>query len=105
MGEDRLEERAEDRGGFTGRFAGGSFIRTLIQLAIASVIVGAIFSFLGLGPKEFWNGIFNGVKNLLSTIGESFGEIVLNLATYLVIGAAVVIPVWLIAKLWSGRKR
>ncbi len=86
------------------RFFGKGVARTAVQLIIASIIVGAIFSFLGLGALEFWRGIFETVKNLLSAIGESFGEIALNLITYLIIGAAIVVPIWLIARLLSSRK-
>lgn len=86
------------------RIAGKSIGRTAIQLVIASIIVGAIFSFLGLGAMEFWRGIFDGLKNLLSAIGESFGEIALNLITWLIIGAAIVVPIWLVARLLSSRK-
>jgi len=86
------------------RIVGKSARRTIIQLVIASIIVGAIFSVLGLGALEFWRGMFDGIKNLLSAIGDSFGEIALNLATYLVIGAAIVVPIWLAARLLSKRK-
>lgn len=86
------------------RIVGASAGRTLVQLVIASVIVGAIFSFLGVGPREFWRGIFEGVRDIIATLGESIGEIALNLATYLVIGAAIVVPVWILFRLFSSRK-
>ena len=86
------------------RIVGRSVTRTVIQLIIISIFVGALLSFLGLGPQEFWRGIFDAIKNVVSAIGESFSEIALNLITYLVIGAAVVVPIWLIARLLSGRK-
>ena len=86
------------------RIVGRSVTRTVIQLVIISIFVGALLSFLGLGPQEFWRGIFDAIKNVVSAIGESFSEIALNLITYLVIGAAVVVPIWLIARLLSGRK-
>lgn len=89
---------------FKTRFVGRSVTRTIIQLAIASIFVGAIFSFFGLGPQDFWRGLFDGVRGVLSAIGESFGEVVLNLVTYLVIGAAVVVPIWLVARILSGRR-
>lgn len=85
-------------------FFGGSTRRTIIQLVIASIFVGAIFSFLGLGALDFWEGIFDGVRNLVSTIGESFGEIAVNLITYLFIGGAIVVPIWLIARILTSRR-
>ncbi len=86
------------------RFTGGAAARTIIKLVIASIIVGAVFSFLGLSAVEFWRGIFTTVRSLVSAIGESFGEIAVNLATYLVIGGAIVLPIWLVARLLSARK-
>ena len=78
--------------------------RTVLQLVVASIIVGAIFSFIGVGPEEFWRGIFDTVRHLIQALGESVGEIALNLFTYLLIGAAIVVPIWLIARLLSSRK-
>ena len=54
---------------------GRSFgIRTLIQLVIASVVVGAIFSFIGVSPREFWSGIYDTFQGIISSLGESFAE-------------------------------
>jgi len=86
------------------RFAGKGVSRTIIQLVVASVIVGAIFTFLGLSPAEFWRGIFDAVSGLVRRLGDNISEIILNLGTYLLIGAAIVVPIWLITRLMSGRK-
>ena len=86
------------------RILGASAGRTIIYLVIASVIVGAVFSFFGLSPREFWRGIFSGVSSLIGAIGDNVGEVVGTLAAYLFIGAAIVVPIWLIARLLSGRK-
>ncbi len=86
------------------RIFGGSISRTVIQLVIASIFVGAIFSFIGLGAFEFWEGIFRWVRDIIATIGESFGEVVINVVTYFLIGAAIVIPIWLIARILTSRR-
>ena len=86
------------------RFFGKRVGRTVIQLVVASIIVGALFSFIGLGPREFWRGVFESVKRVLGVLGDSVGEVVATLGAYLLIGAAIVIPIWLIARLLSGRK-
>ena len=77
--------------------------RTIIQLLVASIFVGAVFSFLGLDAIDFWRGLFESLRNLIRSLGESLGEVVVTLATYLIIGAAIVVPIWLIAKLIRGR--
>lgn len=86
------------------RLTRGNTGRTILQLVIASVIVGAVFSFMGIGPREFWRGIFRNVKNILGSLGENVSEIILTLGTYFLIGAAIVIPIWLVARLLSSRK-
>jgi len=89
--------------GLKTRIVGRSPRRTLVQLVIASIIVGAVLAFLGLSPIGFWNGIFDAVKGLVSAIGNSASEVVVNLVTYLLLGAVIVVPVWLISRLLSGR--
>lgn len=86
------------------RITRGGAGRTAVKLIIASIIVGAVFSFLGIGVREFWSGIFENVRDVIGTLGENLGEVVLTLLTYLVIGAGIVIPIWLIARLLSSRK-
>ncbi len=86
------------------RLTGGGTGRTILKLIIASIIVGAVFSFLGIGVREFWSGIFDNVRDVIGVLGENIGEVALTLITYLVIGAGIVIPIWLIARLLSSRK-
>ncbi len=86
------------------RLTQGGAGRTVLKLVIASIIVGAIFSFLGIGVREFWSGVFDNVKDVVGMLGESFGEIALTVLTYLLIGAGIVIPIWLVARLLSSRK-
>lgn len=74
-------------------------VRTVIQLVIASIFVGAIFRFFGLGPREFWSGLLNGLRNLISEIGESAVEIFITILTYFAIGAAIVVPIWILSRL------
>jgi apolipoprotein N-acyltransferase len=88
--------------GVGGRLFGRDPARTVLKLIVASIFVGGVLALLGLSPIGFWRGIFNGLRDLISAIGNSFGEVVVNLATYLVLGAAIVVPIWLISRLLSG---
>ena len=89
---------------FKSKLMRGNGGKTLIKLIIVSIIVGACFNFLGISASDFWRGIFDNVKHVISTLGENVSEIALTLATYLVIGAAVVIPIWVLMRIWSSRK-
>jgi hypothetical protein len=86
------------------RLIGRSGRRTAIQLVVASVFVGAALGLFGITPGEFWRGVINAAQGVLSAIGENVGAVIVNLATYFFFGAAIVIPVWLVARLLSGDK-
>lgn len=86
------------------RLIGRAPVRTLVKLVIASLIVGIVLAAVGVSPIGFWRSVIDGLSNLVSALGNSFVEIVVNLATYLVFGAAIVVPVWLIARLLSGAR-
>lgn len=87
------------------RLIGSQPRRTAIQLAIASILVGAFLAFWGVSPREFWSGAFNFFKGLVGWLGDSVGEVVTNLLTYLLLGAAIVIPVWLVMRVINGPDR
>jgi len=89
----------------TDRLTGGQPRRTAIRLIIASVVVGAFLAFWGVSPAEFWRGIFDFVRGNVGWLGDSVGEILMNLGTYLLFGAAIVVPVWLILRLINGDRR
>ena len=93
-----------DGDGVKTRILGKSAGRTILHLVVASIIVGAVFSFFGLGPREFWRGVFSSLRSVLGAIGDNVSDVIVTLGAYLLIGAAVVVPIWLIARLLSGRK-
>ncbi|HXI88008.1 MAG TPA: DUF6460 domain-containing protein [Parvularculaceae bacterium] len=81
-------------------------VKTILQLVVASIFVGAILALLDISPFGFWRGVFHSVEEALGIIGDSFGEIVRKLATYLVLGAAIVLPIWIVMRLLRiGRSR
>lgn len=84
---------------------GRSATRTVIGLVVGSIMVGAAFSFIGLNPREFWNGLFHFMQRIFAWLGDSLGEVLGSLATYLLIGAAVVVPIWFVARLLSGGRK
>lgn len=93
------EERSKPRSG--ARFSS----RTLLQLVIASILVGALLALFDISPIRFWQGFFDAARELISAIGESFGDIMVNLATYFLLGAAIVAPVWIVLRLFSGGRK
>ena len=79
-------------------------VRTVIKLAVASLLVGGVLAFLGVSPIGFWRSVFESFANILSFVGDSAVEIAVNLATYLFFGALIVVPVWAVVRLLSNRR-
>lgn len=82
------------------RFVGGSPAWVLVRLVILSVVVGVILAALGIDPMNIFTSLERLVRSLFS-----FGfEAVERLWRYFLLGAVIVIPLWLITRIaQSGR--
>lgn len=77
------------------RFIGGSPLEVVIKLVILSFVVGIILSALNIDPLD----IVTGIRNLITRIYELGFESIEWALRYLALGAAVVIPIWLVMRL------
>lgn len=100
-----LEGEPRRTQGWRQRFSGGRVSGTVIRLIIVSLVVGLFLSILGLNPIEFWRGIGRALEAFIRTLGSSAIEIAGNLLRYIAFGAAIVVPVWIVIRLFSGRSR
>jgi Domain of unknown function (DUF6460) len=91
--------RPEERDALT-RFFGGSPLGVLFRLALLSILVGVILEVLGLDP---WN-ILESLRLLYQRIWDMGFEAVRWLGRYLLLGAAIVVPIWLIMRLMRAPK-
>ncbi len=81
---------------------GGSPVAILVKLAIVSIVVGVILSATGLQPFD----VLHGVKRLLIEFYNLGWGAVEQVLSWLLTGAVIVIPVWLLIRLLSaGSKR
>ncbi|MFG1298495.1 DUF6460 domain-containing protein [Xanthobacter sp. V3C-3] len=81
------------------RFFGGSPAWVLVRLVLLSVVVGVILAALGLDPRNILTSLERLVRSLFS-----FGfEAVENLWRYFLLGAVIVVPLWLIMRLFGRR--
>lgn len=76
------------------RFFGGPPIWVLVRLVILSLVVGIVFSALGLAPADIYHAIKRFVQHIYDL---GFGAIE-AVWQYFVIGAAIVFPIWLILR-------
>ena len=77
------------------RLFGGSPIGVLGRLLLVSILVGVILSALGLDP---WN-IVQSIERLIRSIWNMGFDAVDWLWRYFLLGAVIVIPIWVIMRL------
>lgn len=77
------------------RIFGGSPLGVLGRLVLVSILVGVVLSVLGLDP---WN-IIESVERLFRHIWNMGFDAVRWLWRYFLLGAVLVIPIWLIMRL------
>ncbi len=83
------------------RFFGGSPFGVIVRLLLLSVIVGCVLSFFTLDPYSLVNSL---VALARAIFDLGFG-LIGSLWHYLLLGAVVVIPIWLIARYVQTRKQ
>ena len=81
------------------RLFGGNPIGVLIRLVAISIVVGIVLSALGLSPAELLSRLELLVRRLYDM---GFGWVDW-LFRYFLLGAVIVFPVWLVARLFSRR--
>ncbi len=82
------------------RWMGGSPFWVLIRLIVLSVVIGVILSALGLDPLNIFESLQRLVLHLFNFSFEAFER----LWRYFVLGAVIVVPLWLIMRIASRGK-
>lgn len=77
------------------RFLGDSLWRTIVKLAIISLVVGVILSALNITPFEVWDSIREFVVHLYNLGFDALGSIF----RYFLYGALIVVPIFVIMRL------
>jgi hypothetical protein len=77
------------------RFFGGRPLVVIFRLALLSVLVGFILRVLGLDPFD----IIRSIRELFQAIWDMGYEAFERLWRYFVLGAVLVVPIWLIVRL------
>jgi pilus assembly protein TadC len=82
------------------KFLGDSLGRTLIKLLVVSLIVGFIMAVFGWAPLDFVYGLRNFVLEVWHRGFAALGRV----GDYLLLGATVVIPIFLLIRLFNYRR-
>lgn len=81
------------------RFLGDTPGRTIVKLVVVSLIVGFIMAVFGVVPADILFSIRNFILDLWHTGFAALGRI----GDYLLLGATIVIPVFIVIRLMSSR--
>lgn len=81
------------------RFLGGSPAAVFVRLLFVSLIVGALLMWLDIRPWE----IFRAIERLITRLWALGFDAVREIAAYILAGAAIVLPVWLVLRLLNIR--
>jgi hypothetical protein len=82
------------------RFLGDSLGRTIVKLAVVSLIVGFVMAVFGWAPMD----LIYSVRNFILEIWHRGFAALGSVGDYLLLGATVVIPAFIILRLFSYRR-
>lgn len=79
---------------------GGNPVGVVIRLALISIVVGIVMKALGIELRNFFDRLNQLLRNLYD-LGFGAIEWVLE---YLLLGALVVVPIWIIARIVAAAR-
>ena len=80
---------------YVTRFFGGPPLSVIFRLLLLSILVGVILKAFGFDP---WN-IIDSLRRLVQDIWDLGFDAVRFLWRYLLLGAVIVVPIWLVLRL------
>jgi apolipoprotein N-acyltransferase len=84
--------------GTVNRFFGGSPLSVLVRLILLSIVVGVILSALGFDPFDIWRSF----ERLVRSIWNMGWDAIDWAWRYFLLGAVIVVPIWLVVRLAKG---
>ena len=82
------------------RFLGGSPLAVLAKLVLLSIVIGVVLSALGLDPRD----IFQSLRRVIQNIWDMGFDAIRWLWQYFLLGAVIVIPIWLLMRIFNAPK-
>jgi hypothetical protein len=77
---------------------GGSPLAVLARLVLLSILVGVVLSALGLDPFD----IVHSIERLIRTLWNMGFDAVRWVWRYFLLGAVIVIPIWLLMRVFNA---
>jgi hypothetical protein len=82
------------------RFLGDTPLRVLLKLLVVSFLVGLVMNAFGWSPLD----VFDGIRNFFLDLWNMGFEAVGRFLGYILIGAAIVVPAFLLLRIASYRR-
>lgn len=82
------------------RFLGGSPLGVVVRLIFISLLVGAAMAFLGLSPRN----LYEAAARFIRSLGDLGFGAVREVGQWVIAGALVVVPLWLLMRLFAARR-
>ena len=79
------------------RFLGGSPLAVAFRLILLSILVGVVLAAIGFDPLD----ILHSIRRLFQRIWDLGFDAVNWLWRYFLLGAVIVIPIWLLSRLFG----
>lgn len=83
------------------RFFGGSPLAVLLKLLLVSLVVGALMMWLDIRPTD----IIYGFERFFTRIWNMGFDAIRDIAQYIIAGAIIVVPIWLVMRLMAVKGR
>jgi Family of unknown function (DUF6460) len=83
------------------RFLGGTPMSVAVRLILLSILVGVVLSAVGFDP---WN-IIESIRRLFLSIWNLGFDAINWVWRYFLLGAVIVVPIWLITRIMNAPKR
>lgn len=90
-----------DRPTRTRRFLGGSLLSVLLKLVVICFLVGLVLASLGFTPEA----LIYGVKRWVLHLRVMGWDAIVEGGRYILLGAIIVIPIWLIVRIMESARR
>ena len=81
------------------RFLGGSPLAVAMRLVLLSILVGVVLAAIGFDP---WNILYS-IRRLFDWIYNLGFDFFNGLWRYFLLGAVIVVPIWLISRLFHSQ--
>lgn len=92
------DTRPQTRSGFE-RLIGGRPVSVVIKLVLLSLLVGFVMTMFGLDAAD----LVQGAVDMVREAWRDSGSMLRQVGTYILTGAAIVVPIWLLLRLTKAR--